>query len=285
MASGTQGFRHKIESGYPLKSFRFFKTKRVSTGKLMITTPILVKTAATISSMLLVLENNKLLDHSTLNVWKKVTSFNLIRDGSVIYGNNDESIRRVRTFKDGKLKIVGNGLFEHDEKGIPILRDVRNCWADFSLLQALFVREHNGMNITLILMMRSSIDMPDWDEDQLKFKDMFGYVCGLILSGLVGFRKPKDHGVPYSLTKQFFSIYKMHSLLPNKFILRNIKSTTPKYECPLVSGTITLWNYLSSMRNLVPHDINGEEIPHPVDMATLEIYGNRDRGVAQYNEF
>lgn len=54
-------------------------------------------------------------------------------------------MRRVRTFKDGKLKIVGNGLFEHDEKGIAILRDVRNCWAGFSLLQALFVREHNVM--------------------------------------------------------------------------------------------------------------------------------------------
>ncbi|KAK6249746.1 hypothetical protein SCA6_003751, partial [Theobroma cacao] len=163
-------------------------------------------------------------------------------DGSVIYGNNDESIRRVRTFKDGKLKIVGNGLFEHDEKGIPILRDVRNCWADFSLLQALFVREHNGMcdmlktvELLKINILLAGMRINWYGFLGKKFKDMFGYVCGLILSGLVGFRKPKDHGVPYSLTKQFFSIYKMHSLLPNKFILRNIKSTTPKYECPLVS--------------------------------------------------
>lgn len=67
------------------------------------------------------------------------------RDGSVIYGNNDEGMRRVRAFQDGKLKITGDGLLEHDEKGIPISGDVRNSWAGFSLLQALFVKEHNAV--------------------------------------------------------------------------------------------------------------------------------------------
>ena len=67
------------------------------------------------------------------------------RDGSVIYGNDMEGMKRVRTFKDGKLKISGDDLLEHDEKGIPISGDVRNCWAGFSLLQALFAREHNAV--------------------------------------------------------------------------------------------------------------------------------------------
>lgn len=67
----------------------------------------------------------------------------LSRDGSVIYGNNMEGMKRVRTFRDGKLKISGDNLLEHDEEGIPVSGDVRNCWAGFSLLQALFVREHN----------------------------------------------------------------------------------------------------------------------------------------------
>lgn len=67
------------------------------------------------------------------------------RDGSVIYGNNEEGMRRVRAFKEGKLRIGGDGLLEHDEKWIPISGDVRNCWAGFSLLQALFVREHNAV--------------------------------------------------------------------------------------------------------------------------------------------
>lgn len=56
-----------------------------------------------------------------------------------------EGMKRVRTFKDGKLKISGDGLLQHDEKGIPISGDVRNCWAGFSLLQALFAKEHNSV--------------------------------------------------------------------------------------------------------------------------------------------
>lgn len=67
------------------------------------------------------------------------------RDGSVIYGNDEKGMRRVRAFKEGKLKISEDGLLEHDEKGIPISGDVRNCWAGFSLLQALFVKEHNAV--------------------------------------------------------------------------------------------------------------------------------------------
>ena len=35
-------------------------------------------------------------------------------------------------------------------------------------------------------------------------------------------------------------------------------------------GALTLWNYPSWMRNLVVHDINGEDRPDPVDMASLE---------------
>lgn len=51
----------------------------------------------------------------------------------------------MRTFKEGKLKISEDGLLEHDEKGIPISGDVRNTWAGYSLLQALFVKEHNAV--------------------------------------------------------------------------------------------------------------------------------------------
>ena len=71
--------------------------------------------------------------------------FYMTRDGSVIYGNDKEGMRRVRTFIDGKLKISEDGLLQHNEKGIPISGDVRNCWAGFSLLQALFVKEHNAV--------------------------------------------------------------------------------------------------------------------------------------------
>ncbi|XVF53810.1 hypothetical protein PTKIN_Ptkin05aG0128900 [Pterospermum kingtungense] len=41
-------------------------------------------------------------------------------------------------------------------------------------------------------------------------------------------------------------------------------------------GAVTLRNYPSWMRSLIPHDINGE-VQHPVDMTALEI--------ARYNEY
>ncbi|KAI9082331.1 hypothetical protein K1719_035754 [Acacia pycnantha] len=100
--------------GCPLKSFKFFKTRKFKTGS----------------------SNMKTSHLNTGTPWW---------DGSVIYGNNEKGMTRVRTFKDGKLRISEDGLLEHDEKGIPISGDVRNCWAGFSLLQPLFVKEHNAV--------------------------------------------------------------------------------------------------------------------------------------------
>ncbi|KAG2664628.1 hypothetical protein I3760_16G091300 [Carya illinoinensis] len=316
----------EISSECPLNSFKFFKTKKIPTGS----------------------PHPKIGSLNTRTPWW---------DGSVIYGNNNEGMKRVRTFKDGKLKISEDGLLQHDEKGIPISGDVRNCWAGFSLLQALFVKEHNAIcdmlkvhypdlvdeqlyrNARLVTSaVIAKIHTIDWTVELLKtdillagmrinwygllgkkFKDLFGHILGPILSGLVGLKKPRDHGVPYSLTEEFVSVYRMHSLLPDNFVLRDITSSTSEDKCPpvleevpmrklvgsegerslsrigmeqmLVSmghqacGAVTLWNYPSWMRNLVAHDINGEDRLDPVDMATMEIYRDRERGVARYNEF
>ncbi|CAK7349626.1 unnamed protein product [Dovyalis caffra] len=317
----------EIADGCPLKSFKFYKTKKVSTGSPYMKTGSL----------------------NARTPW--------CRDGSVIYGNNEDGMRKVRTFKDGKLRIAGDGLLEHDEKGIPISGDVRNCWAGFSLLQALFVKEHNAVcdmlkehypyfddeklyrHARLVTSaVLAKIHTIDWTVELLKtdtllagmrinwygflgkkIKDLFGHIGGPVLSGLVGLRQPRDHGVPYSLTEEFVSVYRMHSLLPEKLILRDISSTASEYERPpvveevpmremagkegerrlsevgmeqmLISmghqacGAVTLWNYPSWMRNLVAHDINGEDRPDLVDMAAMEIYRDRERGVARYNEF
>ncbi|KDP41121.1 hypothetical protein JCGZ_03612 [Jatropha curcas] len=316
----------EVADGCPLKSFKFFKTKKISTHSPYLKTGCL----------------------NTRTPWW---------DGSVVYGNNEDGVRRVRTFKDGKLKIGEDGLLEHDEKGIPISGDVRNCWAGFSLLQALFVKEHNAVCDMLkekypefddeelyryarlvTSAVIAKIHTIDWTVELLKtdtilagmrinwygflgkrIKDIFGHFGGPLFSGLVGLRRPRDHGVPYSLTEEFASVYRMHSLLPDKLILRDIKSTSSELECPPVleevpmremsgkegekrlskigmekmlvsmgyqaSGALTLWNYPSWMRNLVAHDINGEDRPDPVDMAAMEIYRDRERGVARYNEF
>ena len=67
-----------------------------------------------------------------------------------------------------------------------------------------------------------------------KFKDTFGHVGGDILGGFVGMKRPENHGVPYSLTEEFVSVYRMHSLLPDNLLLRDISATPgPNKSLPL----------------------------------------------------
>ncbi|CAI9113502.1 OLC1v1014114C1 [Oldenlandia corymbosa var. corymbosa] len=316
----------EVAGSCPLKSFKFFKNKRVATGSPDLKFGFL---------------------NSRTPWW----------DGSVIYGNNNEGMVRVRTFVDGKLKISSNGLLEHDDKGIPVSGDIRNGWAGFSVLQALFIKEHNAVCDML------KENYPDLDDEKLyrharlvtsaviakvhtidwtlellktdtltagmrinwygffgkKIKDLLGHKFGHICSGLVGLKKPMDHGIPYSLTEEFVSVYRMHSLLPDKILLRDTRTAVSDDKCPPIheeipmtemigkvgeerlskigmermlvtmghqaSGAVTLRNYPAWMRNLIAHDENGAERADPVDLAALEIYRDRERGVPRYNEF
>ncbi|KAF8053163.1 hypothetical protein N665_1457s0007 [Sinapis alba] len=79
---------------------------------------------------------------------------------SVVYGNDEAGMRRVRVFMDGKPKLSGDGLLERDEKGVPISGDIRNSWSGFSLLQALLVKEHNSCEML-------KEHYPDFDDEKL----------------------------------------------------------------------------------------------------------------------
>ncbi|CAN0856564.1 Alpha-dioxygenase PIOX [Linum grandiflorum] len=50
-------------------------------------------------------------------------------------------------------------------------------------------------------------------------------------------------------------------------------------------GALELWNYPNWLRNVAPHDPNGRPMPDPVDLPALEVYRDRERNVARYNEF
>ncbi|OVA03706.1 heme peroxidase [Macleaya cordata] len=197
----------EVASQCPLKSFKFYKTKEVPTGFFDIKKGSL----------------------NTRTPWW---------DGSVIYGSNAEKLGKVRTFKDGKLKISDeDGLLMHDQDGIAISGDVRNSWAGVSVLQALFVKEHNAVCDALrreyhdlddedlyrharlvTSAVIAKIHTIDWTVELLKtdtllasmranwygllgkkFKDAFGHVGGAVLGGLVGLKKPQNHGGPIFL--------------------------------------------------------------------------------------
>ncbi|KAF5184570.1 alpha-dioxygenase 1-like [Thalictrum thalictroides] len=316
----------EVASQCPLKSFKFYKTKEVPTnfydinsGHLNIRTP-----------------------------WW---------DGSAIYGSNNKTLSKVRTYKDGKLKISKDGLLPHDEDGVAVSGDVRNSWAGVSVLQALFIKEHNAVCDALkreygdlndedlyrharlvTSAVIAKVHTIDWTVELLKtdtllaamranwygllgkkFKDAFGHVGGAILGGLVGLTSPQNHGVPYSLTEEFTSVYRMHALLPDNLLLRDISAAPGPNKLPPLdeevpmaemiglrgetrlsqigftkqmvsmghqpSGALELFNYPMFLRDLIPQDRDGKDRPDHVDLAALEVHRDRERKVARYNEF
>ncbi|WP_416398628.1 peroxidase family protein [Allohahella sp. A8] len=126
------------------------------------------------------------------------------------------------------------------------------------------------------------------------------------LGGLVGSRTPADYDVPYTLTEEFVAVYRMHPLLRDSIEVYDVGSNVVDASIPLPEtrdgdaedllddvgadrmwysfgitnpGSLTLKNYPDFMRNLnVP--VRGN-----LDMATIDILRDRERGVPRYNEF
>ncbi len=126
------------------------------------------------------------------------------------------------------------------------------------------------------------------------------------LAGVVGAAEPKNHGVAYSLTEEFVAVYRMHPLLPDNFQVFDVGSGIPSSVIALEDtrdgdaetmladetgerlwysmgithpGSLTLHNYPNFLRNL--------DLPlvGNIDLATIDIVRDRERGVPRYNEF
>src|SRR3954449_9090350 len=137
-------------------------------------------------------------------------------------------------------------------------------------------------------------------------KDRFGRLGDSeIFSGIMG--SPQEHhGAPFQLTEEFVSVYRMHPLIRDEYEIHSLETgqvvgvhdfdelhsakTRPfmdDFEIPQLlyslgvqpPGAITLHNY---PRVLQRHRrINGELL----DLATLDILRDRERGVPRYNDF
>jgi hypothetical protein len=126
-----------------------------------------------------------------------------------------------------------------------------------------------------------------------------------ILGGIVG-SKHDHHTAPYSLTEEFVSVYRMHPLIPDSLVMRAVAGdaeletidlpgmagrNTPGVanRIPMADlfysfgrahpGAITLHNYPKHLQNLTRE--NGEHL----DLAAVDIYRDRERGVPRYNQF
>jgi hypothetical protein len=125
------------------------------------------------------------------------------------------------------------------------------------------------------------------------------------LFGVVGGQQA-HHAAPYSITEEFVSVYRLHPLIPDEYEIRSHKTgeivDTTDFE-PLQGhgtrpsvekwgwsdllysfgtanpGAITLHNHPKALQNLVR--INGDR----VDLGTIDILRDRERGVRRYNDF
>ena len=82
-------------------------------------------------------------------------------DGSQIYGSDQSTQNRLRSFVHGKLRLNPDGTLPLDSKGIEQTGFQRNWWVGLALLHTAFAREHNAICDRL----RTSY--PQWDDRRL----------------------------------------------------------------------------------------------------------------------
>jgi hypothetical protein len=266
-------------------------------------------------------------------------------DGSQIYGSGKDKQSQVRTFVDGKVKVQDDGRLPESmtTAGIDLTGFEENYWAGVGILHTLFAREHNAVCDSLkkaypsfddqrlyeiavltVSALIAKIHTVEWTTCVLRhpalqigmnanwygalgetFKDKIGRVGDSeVLSGIVG--SPVDHTVPFSLTEEFVTVYRLHSLIPddwNWFSLESgehLRNTTfteiqGKYTRDFMhsmemgdlwysmgqasAGAICLHNYPNALRKL--ERIDGQI----TDLATLDIVRDRERGIPRYNDF
>jgi hypothetical protein len=265
-------------------------------------------------------------------------------DGSQVYGSTAASQTSLRAGRDGKVLVSPSGRLGVDPvTGREITGFTENGWVGLSLLHALFALEHNSIcdmlrkhntkwdderlfqqarlvNAALL----AKIHTVEWSTSILprdiistglrtNWHGLLGRLQNVItainnndyLGGIPG--SPTDHhGTPFSLTEEFVSVYRMHTLMPDDYTFRSAAddSVLGQFELPELSGrrgvetlarfdpvdllysfgtaypgAVRLHNFPRALQNLVQD--NGERF----DLGTIDILRDRERGVPRYNQF
>jgi hypothetical protein len=82
-------------------------------------------------------------------------------DGSQIYGSDHETVERLRSHVDGRLRLNAEGTLPLDDDGIEMTGFTRNWWIGLAMLHTLFAQEHNA----ICDMLKGA--HPDWDDQRL----------------------------------------------------------------------------------------------------------------------
>ncbi len=136
-------------------------------------------------------------------------------------------------------------------------------------------------------------------------RDRFGHLGTEMIGGIVG-SSQDHHAAPYSITEEFVSVYRLHPLLPDDYAIRdhrtgelieeidfdplqghgtrpsvqNYGMTNLLYSFGVANpGAITLHNHPRALNGHVR--LNGDR----VDLGTIDVLRDRERGVRRYNDF
>jgi hypothetical protein len=265
-------------------------------------------------------------------------------DGSHVYGSSPAAQASLRAGREGKVLVSPSGRLGVDPvTGKEITGFTENGWVGLSLLHGLFALEHNAIcdklkqhnplwdderlfqqarlvNAALLAKIHtvewSTAILPrdvlttglkaNWYGRFSKLQNVFPKLADNdIFSGIPG-SPTAHHGVPFSLTEEFVSVYRMHTLMPDHFTIRSADTGEglANADLPELSGrrgveflarfnladlfysfgihnpgAVRLHNYPKFLQNLVQD--SGERF----DLGAVDILRDRERGVPRYNRF
>ncbi len=263
-------------------------------------------------------------------------------DGSEVYGSH---LAGAEALRDGaKLRMTDAGYLPVDIHGQEITGFNESWWLGLSGLHTLFAREHNLLCDELrahyrgwdddriyhtarliVSALIAKIHTVEWTPAILATETIDAALrtnwygppardwmtrLGMWLidaHALTGIPTsvPDHFGVPFSLTEDFVTVYRMHPLLPDRYVFRDhrtgavvgrrsfadIQGTNADEQLRGLSldsmlysfglsypGALTLHNYPESLRRFQ----RGDEF---VDMAVVDLVRTRRRGIPRYNDF
>ncbi len=263
-------------------------------------------------------------------------------DGSEVYGCDEAKSNLLR---DGaKLRLTDEGYLPEDTRGMEVTGFNESWWLGLSGLHTLFAREHNVLCDELRARYKAWSDERVYQTARLIVSALIAkihtveWTPAILATDAIDFglkanwsgppsndwlarlgvwlmdahasvgipsTSPDHHGVPYSLTEEFATVYRLHPLIPDDYRLvdhttGNLVGTRsfldiagPKADEELRSlglenllysfgvshpGAITLHNYPRSLQGF---ERDGERI----DLSVVDLVRTRRRGVPRYNDF
>lgn len=243
-------------------------------------------------------------------------------DGSQLYGSDAATQQTIRSGQEGKIRLDAQGLLPLDGEQNEITGVNGNWWVGLSLLHTLFAREHNQICDRLRAQFPAWSDEQLFNQARLINAALMAKIHTIewtpgilpnkvIAAGMkqnwdtIRGTKPDHHAAPYAMTEEFTAVYRMHPLLPDKLTFRALTTRQVLQERPLQDvtdqqarqimnaipladmfysfgvshpGAITLHNFPGFLRQLQRGD-------NQIDVATIDILRDRERGVPRYNAF